>query len=72
MLKILYHTSVIVDRILATEQQRRNARERASYAVALHGSEAFGVLHRKLRDNRRNKSRRAIRLAIAALITEKH
>lgn len=70
MLKMLYQTSVIVDRILATEQQRMVARECLRYAVARHGTDAYRVLHHKLRDDRRNKSRRSIRLAIATLVSE--
>ena len=68
MSKLLFHSCVFVDRILATDLERRDARGRVATAIATHGAGAYEALRTKLGDRRRRKSRRSIRLAIAALV----
>ncbi|WP_294358641.1 hypothetical protein [uncultured Sphingomonas sp.] len=67
MLKLAFHVFTRVDYALATRQQRMDARARAAYASAMYGIDAADELLAKLRDPRRRRSRRALRLAVAEL-----
>lgn len=67
MLKLAFHVFTRLDYALATQQQRMDARARATYAAAMYGPHAADELLAKLRDPRRRRSRRAIRLAVAQL-----
>ncbi|RYF20395.1 MAG: hypothetical protein EOO77_08090 [Oxalobacteraceae bacterium] len=71
MLNVINQTSMLLDRILATDEERMEARERLRYTVARHGEDANHVLQGKLSDVRRTKSKRSIRLAIATLASGK-
>lgn len=53
-----------LEAVFATPQQRQSAHERATHAVAIHGSSAALVLRQKLADKRRRKSKSILRLAI--------
>lgn len=68
MLNLLYKTTVSLDRVLSTDHERRAAGNRARHARLVYGDTAIDHLLDKLRHPRRRRSRREIRLAIAALI----
>lgn len=67
MLKLAFHVFTRLDYALATQQQRMDARDRTRYAATFYGPRAADELLAKLRDPRRRRSRRAIRLAVAQL-----
>lgn len=67
MLKLAFHIFTRLDYTLASQQQRTDARARAAYAATMYGPHAADELLIKLRDPRRRRSRRAIRLAVAQL-----
>lgn len=56
-----------IDFALASSAQRREAKTRFNHALAVHGANAEVIISQKLRDPRRRKSKRSLRIALADL-----
>ena len=65
-----FETMAVLDAVFASQQQKKEARQRAFKTWVQHGPESFRILRKKLKDRERRQSRRLIRLAIVYLRKE--
>lgn len=73
MLRLLFHATIILDRLFASKHQRADAKWHAFYADARYRGRALEHLHGLLANPRRRRSRRMLRLAIADVLrAEQH